>query len=91
MTGVVLVCTAGSCRQVVNATKLLLYTDQQTSDTSRYTDHWRGQGGPMGTRPPNCRAKKNFIVKIERLLEPVVLNVSFRVRSNAMFTSERRY
>ena len=26
-----------------------------------------------------------------QLLEPVVLNLSFRVRSNALFTSERRY
>jgi len=44
-----------------------------------------------GTPPPNCRAKKNFLVKKEGLLEPVVLILSFRVRSNAMFTSERRY
>ena len=29
--------------------------------------------------------------QIEGLLEPVVLNWCFRVRSNAMFTSERRY
>ena len=46
--------------------------------------------GPRGPSPlqwPN----KNFFVKIEGLLEPVVLNLTFRVRSNAMFTSERRY
>ena len=34
---------------------------------------------------------KNFFVKIEGLLEPVVLNLSFRVCSNAMFTSEIQY
>ena len=50
--------------------------------------HWRRQGGG---RPPNGRAKIVFLSKIEGLLEPVVLNLSFRVRSNAMFTSERRY
>ena len=45
------------------------------------------KGGP---RPPNCWAEF-FFVKIEglSLLEPVVLNLSFWVRSNAMFTSER--
>ena len=48
----------------------------------------KGGGGP---RPPNCRAEKIFFGKIEGLLEPVVLNLSCRVRSNAMFTSERRY
>jgi len=36
-------------------------------------------------------AGQECLVKIEGLLEPVVLNLSFRVRSNAMFTSERRY
>ena len=35
--------------------------------------------------------KRIFFVKIDGLLEPVVLNLSFRVPSNAMFTSERRY
>ena len=49
------------------------------------------KGGRGGPAPPNCRAEKIFFVKIEGLLEPVVLNLSFRVRSNAMFTSERRY
>ena len=51
------------------------------------------KGGGRGPRPPppNGRAKKIFFVKIEGLLEPVVLNLSFRVRSNAIFTSERRY
>ena len=29
----------------------------------------------------NCRAEKNFFVKIQGLLEPVVLNLSFRVCS----------
>ena len=60
--------------------------------------HWCGcrltgvDKGAQGAQPPlNCRAEKNFFVKIEGLLEPVVLNLSFRVRSNAMFTSERRY
>jgi len=57
----------------------------------RLQTHWRRQGGLGGPVPPNCRAEKNFFVKIEGLLEPVVLNLSFRVRSNAMFTSERRY
>ena len=42
-------------------------------------------------QPPKGRAKRIFFVTIEGLLEPVVLNLSFRVRSNAMFTSERRY
>ena len=51
--------------------------------------HWRRQGGLSPSL--NGRAKKNFFVKIEGLLEPVVLNLSFRVRSNAMFTYERRY
>jgi len=48
--------------------------------------HWRRQGGPRGAQaaPPNGRAKI-FFVKIEGLLEPVVLISSFRVRSNAMF------
>jgi len=45
-----------------------------------------GPGGPAPQWPG-----KIFFVKIEGLLEPVVLNLSFRVRSNAMFTSERRY
>jgi len=48
------------------------------------------KGGP-GPPPLNCRAEKIFFVKIEGLLEPVVLNLSFRLRSNAMFASERRY
>ena len=39
------------------------------------------KGGARGPRPPNCRAEKNFFVKIEGLLEPVVLNLSFRVCS----------
>jgi len=46
-------------------------------------------GGPGGPAPP--MAGQIFFVKIEGLLEPVVLNLSFIVRSNAMFTSERRY
>ena len=49
------------------------------------------KGGPRGPRPPQWPGKKIFFVKIEGLLEPVVLNFSFRVRSNAMFTSEKRY
>ena len=48
------------------------------------------KGGAGGPGPP-VAGQKNFFVKIEGLLEPVVLNLSFRVRSNAMFTSERRY
>jgi len=48
------------------------------------------QGGPRGPGPPMA-GPQIFFVKIEGLLEPVVLNLSFRVRSNAMFTSERRY
>ena len=48
----------------------------------------KGGGGP---RPPQLPGRKDFFGKIEGLLEPVVLNLSFRVRSNAMFTSERRY
>ena len=48
--------------------------------SNKHTGVDRGQ-------PPNGRAKI-FFVKIEGLLEPVVLNLSFRVRSNAMFTSE---
>ena len=46
------------------------------------------KGGP-GPLPP--MAGQFFFVTIEGLLKPVVLNLSFRVRSNAMFTSERRY
>jgi len=54
--------------------------------------HWRRQGGPRGpTGPAHQWPVKNFFVKIEGLLEPVVSNLRFRVRSNAMFTSERRY
>jgi len=34
------------------------------------------KGGPGGPGPPNCRAEI-FFVKIEGLLEPVVLNLSF--------------
>jgi len=41
--------------------------------------------------PPIAGQKKEFSVKIEGLLEPIVLNLSFRARSNVMFTSERRY
>jgi len=48
-------------------------------------------GGPGGPAPPPNGRARFFFVKIEGLLEPVVLNLSFRVRSNAMFTSERRY
>ena len=47
--------------------------------------------GGRGPSPPQLPGRKEFFVKIEGLLEPVVLNLSFRVRSNAMFTSERRY
>jgi len=53
-------------------------------------DHWRRQGGLRGLGPPMA-GQKIFFVKIEGLLEPVVLNLSFRVLSNVMFTSERRY
>jgi len=49
------------------------------------------KGGPGGLGPPPMAGEKFFFVKIEGLLEPVVLNLSFRVLSNAMFTSERRY
>jgi len=41
------------------------------------------KGGPGGPGPPNGR-EKFFFVKIEGLPEPLVLNLSFRVRSNAM-------
>jgi len=47
--------------------------------------------GAQGAQAPPMAGQKIFLVKIEGLLEPVVLNLSFRVRSNAMFTSERRY
>ena len=53
--------------------------------------HWRRQGGPGGPAPQLPFRKEFFFVKIEGQLETVVLNLSFRVRSNAMFTSERRY
>jgi len=49
------------------------------------------KGGQGAQPPPNCWAEKNFFVKIEGLLEPVVLDLRFRVRFNAIFTSERRY
>ena len=52
--------------------------------------HWRRQGGGAGGLAPPM-AGQDFFVKIEELLEPVVLNLSFTVRSNAMFTSDRRY
>ena len=45
------------------------------------------KGGPA----PPMAGQEFFFGKTEGLLEPVVLNLSFRVRSNAMFTSERRY
>ena len=48
-------------------------------------------GVDKGSPGPQWPGKKFFFVKIEGLLEPVVLNLSFRVLSNAMFTSERRY
>ena len=54
----------------------------------RYDTTGVDKGG--GSPPPNGRARI-FFVKIDGLLQPVVLNLSFRVRSNAMFTSERRY
>ena len=47
--------------------------------------HWGGGG--QGAQAPQWPGK-NFFVKTEGLLEPVVLNLSFRVRSDAMFTSE---
>ena len=50
--------------------------------SSKHTGVERGGGSPTMAR------QKKFFVKIEGLLEPVVLNLSFRVRSNAMFTSE---
>ena len=53
-----------------------------------YTGVEKGGGGQP---PPQLPGKKRIFVKIEGLLEPVVLNLSFRVRSNAMFTPERRY
>ena len=40
--------------------------------------------GAQGAQPPPMAGQKIFLVKIEGLLEPVVLNLSFRVRSNAM-------
>ena len=46
------------------------------------------KGGPGGSAPPPMAGQKKFFVKTEGLLEPVVLNLSFRVRSDAMFTSE---
>jgi len=49
-------------------------------------DKW----GPEGPGPPMA-GQEFFFVKIEGLVEPVVLNLRFRVRSNAMFTPERRY
>ena len=56
---------------------------------------FRGTGVDKGAQgaqaPPPMAGPKFFFLKIEGLLEPVVLNLSFRVRSNAMFTSERRY
>ena len=54
--------------------------------------HWRRQGeGLRGPAPPPIAGQKRiFFVKIEGLLEPVILNLSIRVRSNGMFTSERR-
>ena len=55
--------------------------------------HWRRQGGPGGpsSPPPIAGQKRVFFVKIEGLLKRVVLNLIYRVRSNAMFTSEIRY
>jgi len=47
------------------------------------------KGGQVA-QPPNGRTKKN-LKKIEGLVEPVVLNLSFGVRSNAIYTSEIRY
>ena len=85
-------CDCGCCDSPSASTR----TDDERSRrssrhcTTRSRHHWRRQGGPRGPSPPNGRAK-NFFVKIEGLLEPVVLNLSFRVLSNAMFTSERRY
>ena len=52
--------------------------------------HWRRQEGPRGPSPPIAGQKRIFFVKIDGLLEPVVLNLSFRVRSNAMFSLHQR-
>jgi len=57
---------------------------------NRRRDHWRRQGGQGAQPPPQWPGSKNFCVKVEGLLEPVVLNLSFRVRFNVMFTFERR-
>ena len=46
----------------------------------------KGPGGPA----PQLPGKKEFFVKIDGLLEPVVLNLSFIVRSNAMFSLHQR-
>ena len=69
------------------------------SDNSVKLQHFAGKianhntgvdkGGGRGAQPPQLPGRKDFLVKIEGLLESVVL--SLRVRSNAMFTSERRY
>jgi len=69
-----------------NALKLTIFISKCQKNYHR-PQHWRRQGAAP---PPQWPGKKIY-VKIEGLLEPVVLNLSFRVPSNALFTSERRY
>jgi len=81
-------CARGNCEfpyiSVIRIAKCkLLYSVYLTSTG---VDKGGGAGGPAPQWPG-----KIFFVNIEGLLESVVLNLSFRVRSNAMFTSERRY
>jgi len=71
----------------------IIITHGRSGDCARvstlYTGVHKGGGGRRPS-PPQWPGKI-FFVKIEGLLKPVVLNLSFRMRSNAMFISERRY
>ena len=77
--GLLAPCTISDGRKILSTSHGYLY------------DTGVDKGGPEGPGPPIAGQKRIFFVKIEGLVEPVVLNLSFRVRSNAMFTSERRY
>ena len=53
----------------------LVFASNKISLVMLFCAHWRRQGGSGGPAPP--MAGQDFFVKIEGLLEPVVLNVSF--------------
>jgi len=79
--GLLAPCTISDGRKILSTSHGYLYD----------TGVDKGAQRAQAPSPPIAGQKRIFFVKIEGLVEPVVLNLSFRVHSNAMFTSERRY